>query len=59
MTTTSMGRNLWKAVQTVAIADVVMSLDNVIAIAPWPRQLADHLRTLVSIPLVVFGARSS
>jgi YjbE family integral membrane protein len=50
--------NLWGAVKTVAIADIVMSLDNVLAIAaaakghPW--LIAFGL--LVSIPLIVAGA---
>ncbi len=53
------GANLWKAVQTVAIADVVMSLDNVIAIAAvakgnWTLII---FGLLVSIPLVVFGSQ--
>jgi YjbE family integral membrane protein len=50
--------NLWGAVRTVAIADVVMSLDNVLAIAA-----AAHGDTMliifglaVSIPLIVAGA---
>jgi len=51
--------SLWKAVQTVAIADVVMSLDNVIAIAAvakgdWGLII---FGLLVSIPLVVFGSQ--
>lgn len=50
--------NLWAAVKTVAIADIVMSLDNVLAIAaaakghPW--LIAFGLA--VSIPLIVAGA---
>jgi len=51
--------NLWRAVQTVAIADVVMSLDNVIAIAAvakgdWTLII---FGLLVSIPLVIFGSQ--
>ena len=51
--------SLWRAVQTVAIADVVMSLDNVIAIAAvakgnWAMII---FGLLVSIPLVVFGSQ--
>jgi YjbE family integral membrane protein len=51
--------SLWRAVQTVAIADVVMSLDNVIAIAAvakgnWTLII---FGLLVSIPLVVFGSQ--
>ncbi len=50
--------NIWGAVKTVAIADMVMSLDNVLAIAgaakgqPW--LIAFGL--VVSIPLIVAGA---
>lgn len=50
--------NLWKAVRTVAIADAVMSLDNVIAIAA-----AAHgnvwlfiFGLALTIPLIVFGS---
>jgi YjbE family integral membrane protein len=51
--------SLWRAVQTVAIADVVMSLDNVIAIAAvakgnWALII---FGLVVSIPLVVFGSQ--
>ena len=50
--------NIWGAVKTVAIADMVMSLDNVLAIAgaakgqPW--LIAFGL--VISIPLIVAGA---
>ncbi len=50
--------NLWKAVGTVAIADIVMSLDNVVAVAA----VADGNWTLlilglaISIPLIVAGS---
>lgn len=50
--------NLWKAVRTVAIADAVMSLDNVIAIAA-----ASHgnvwlfvFGLLLTIPLIIYGS---
>jgi YjbE family integral membrane protein len=50
---------LWKAIQTIAIADIVMSLDNVVAIAAaakgnWNLIL---LGLAISIPLVVFGSQ--
>ena len=52
------GSNLWEAVRIVAIADVVMSLDNVLAIAAAAG--GDHtlviVGLLISIPLVVFGS---
>lgn len=51
--------NLWKAVRTIAIADAVMSLDNVLAIAAAAR---GHFELfifglLLTIPLIIFGAR--
>jgi predicted tellurium resistance membrane protein TerC len=52
------GTTLWAAIRTIAIADAVMSLDNVIAIAA-----ASHgsvvlltLGLLISIPCIVFGS---
>jgi YjbE family integral membrane protein len=52
------GTSLWEAVKIVAIADVVMSLDNVLAIAA---AAGNDTRLVIfglviSIPLVVFGA---
>ena len=50
--------NLWRAVRTIAIADAVMSLDNVVAIAAaaggniWLFVFG----LLLSIPLIVFGS---
>jgi YjbE family integral membrane protein len=52
------GANIWEAIKIVAIADVVMSLDNVLAIAAaagGETQLI-ILGLIISIPLVVFGA---
>lgn len=51
--------NLWRAVRTIAIADAVMSLDNVLAIAAAAR---GHFELfifglLLTIPLIIFGAR--
>ncbi len=52
------GTNLWEAVRIVALADMVMSLDNVLAIAaaahgdPW----LIIFGLVVSIPLIVGGA---
>lgn len=50
--------NLWKAVWTIVVADAVMSLDNVVAIAAASRGHYELFvfGLLVSIPLVVFGA---
>lgn len=52
------GASLWEAVRIVAIADVVMSLDNVLAIAAAAHGDAGLIifGLLVSIPLVVGGA---
>jgi YjbE family integral membrane protein len=52
------GTNVWDAVKIVAIADVVMSLDNVLAIAAAAGGNANLiiLGLVISIPLVVFGA---
>lgn len=49
---------LWKAVQTVAIADIVMSLDNVLAIAAVAKDSMPLLVAglVISIPLIVVGA---
>lgn len=53
------GDTLWKAVRTVAIADAVMSLDNVVAIAAAARGHAELFifGLLLSIPLIVIGAQ--
>ena len=50
--------SLWKAVQIVAVADMVMSLDNVLAIAAAARgeTWLIVLGLVISIPLVVYGA---
>lgn len=50
--------NIWGAVQTIAVADLVMSLDNVLAIAAaakgnWSLII---IGLTTSIPLIVFGA---
>ena len=50
--------DLWRAVKIVVIADVIMSLDNVIAVAAAARgsYLLLGLGLMVSIPLVIAGA---
>jgi YjbE family integral membrane protein len=50
--------NLWTAIKTILIADLVMSLDNVIAVAAAARDslLLLILGLAISIPLVIFGA---
>ena len=50
--------NVWGAVRTIAIADLVMSLDNVVAIAAaakgnWTLII---IGLLTSMPLIIFGA---
>lgn len=49
---------LWAAVKTILIADLVMSLDNVIAVAAAARGdlLLLILGLLISIPLIIFGS---
>lgn len=50
--------HLWAAVKTIVVADFVMSLDNVVAVAAAARGsvLLLALGLVISIPLVVFGA---
>jgi YjbE family integral membrane protein len=52
------GHNIWSAVQTVIIADAVMSLDNVIAIAAAAHGhiLLIVIGLMISVPLIVFGS---
>ena len=49
---------LWHAIRTVAIADAVMSLDNVLAIAAVAKDSATLLITglIISVPLIVAGS---
>ena len=51
--------NVWQAVRIVAIADMVMSLDNVLAIAAVAKDsnLLVIIGLGISIPLIVFGAQ--
>jgi YjbE family integral membrane protein len=50
--------NLWAAIKTILIADLVMSLDNVIAVAAVAKDsfVLLILGLVISIPLVIFGA---
>jgi YjbE family integral membrane protein len=52
------GASVWEAVKIVAVADIVMSLDNVLAIAAAAGGNMNLIifGLVVSIPLVVFGA---
>lgn len=51
--------NVWGAIQTILIADAVMSLDNVVAIAAAAHgsALLITLGLVISIPLIVFGSQ--
>lgn len=51
--------NVWGAIQTIMIADAVMSLDNVVAIAAAAHgsMLLIVLGLLISIPLIVYGSQ--
>lgn len=55
--------SLWSAVRTILIADLVMSLDNVIAVAAAANSAPEAMRTPLlviglglSIPLIIFGS---
>jgi YjbE family integral membrane protein len=55
---------LWNAIKTIIVADFVMSLDNVIAIAGAAEQADPSQRTgliifglLVSVPFIVYGSQ--
>ncbi|MDH5709707.1 MAG: TerC family protein, partial [Hylemonella sp.] len=54
---------IWNAVKTVIIADLVMSIDNVIAIAGAAQGAGEHQMVLVvfgllvSIPIIVWGSQ--
>ncbi len=61
---TKTASNLWTAVRTILIADLVMSLDNVIAVAAAAESGPPAARTLLlviglglSIPLIIFGSQ--
>lgn len=51
--------SLWTAVRTIIIADIIMSLDNTLAIAAIARD--NHLLLIIglglSVPLIIFGSR--
>ncbi len=51
--------SLWKAVRTIAIADAVMSLDNVVAIAAAAKGHPELFvfGLLLTVPLIVFGSQ--
>ncbi|MBE3595562.1 MAG: TerC family protein [Hydrogenibacillus sp.] len=50
--------DIWSAVRTIALADTIMSLDNVLAVAGAARHdvLLVVLGLLISIPIMVFGS---
>ena len=49
---------MWGAVRTIAIADAVMSLDNVVAVAAAAKNSVPLITfgIVVSVPLIVFGS---
>lgn len=51
--------SLWRAVKTIAVADAVMSLDNVVAIAAAAKGHPELFifGLLLTIPLIIFGAQ--
>ena len=51
--------NLWGAIRTIVIADAVMSLDNVVAIAAVAKgsMVLIGLGLLMSVPLIIFGSQ--
>lgn len=51
--------NIWGAIQTITIADAVMSLDNVVAIAAAAKDsmLLIVLGLIISVPMIVFGSQ--
>lgn len=51
--------NLWGAIRTIVVADIVMSLDNTLAIAAVAHNdiLLLVLGLLLSVPLIVFGSQ--
>jgi len=55
---TTSSATIWAAVRTIVIADAIMSLDNVIAIAAAARDsvVLLTLGLLISMPLVIFGS---
>lgn len=55
---TSQPGTIWKAVQTIAFADTVMSIDNVIAVAAAARHdvLLVVLGLIISVPIMVWGS---
>ncbi|MCB5363339.1 TerC family protein [Pusillimonas sp. CC-YST705] len=59
----SAGSSVWAAVKTILIADFVMSLDNVIAIAGAAQNAAEHHQLgyvifglLLSVPIIIWGS---
>ena len=54
---------LWTAIKTIIVADLVMSVDNVIAIAGAAQNAGEHqfllvvLGLLISIPIIVWGSQ--
>lgn len=61
--TVAAGDSLWKAIRTILVADLVMSLDNVVAVAAAAQSAPDDVRVVLlvlglglSIPLIIYGS---
>ena len=55
--------NIWAAIRTILVADLVMSLDNVIAVAAAAQKGPEETRLILlivglglSVPLIIFGS---
>ena len=53
-----MGRDLWAAVRLIIVADLVMSFDNVVALAAVARSSAGYLALglFLSVPMLIYGS---
>lgn len=51
--------SLWRAVQTIVIADLFMSLDNVIAVAGAAKgnMLLTAIGLMISVPIIIWGSK--
>lgn len=58
-TKVTVGKNLWGTIKTIIVADVVMSLDNVIAIIGIAKGKASLvvIGLVISIPIIIWGSK--
>ncbi|BCG49760.1 YjbE family putative metal transport protein [Candidatus Profftella armatura (Diaphorina cf. continua)] len=63
-TTITSGKNLINAIKTIIFADLIMSIDNVLAIAGTASQISSKYQMLlviigilISIPIIIFGSK--